>query len=385
MNFSFSSVLIAVLASNLFIIFMCFILHNKKILIDIGYKLLGIFLFLTILRLFCPFELPITTNVYFSDLLSIIVSRLCAYRFHIADIRFSIWNLMESVWIIGIFRNLWKYLQEYRKLKKLIESGINLTNDFKLQQILTQICENQKRSNRFRIIGLSGISTPMICYIKNPYILLPLHFSYTDKELYYILRHETTHFFKHDLLIKFFLQLLCILYWWNPFIYPFRHYCDIILELRIDAALVHNDTNIKAEYMSCLIDLAKKSEDTHRNDSALLISFYNRNPSCLIDRFALLTNTPSTRYRRFALILPLTLFIIVGYLSSLFYIFEVGTNTMPSTQAESVFILSTENTYAVDNGDGTYDIYFQKIYSETVDSLQYYPDNIKIYKKGTEP
>ena len=41
--------------------------------------------------------------------------------------------------------------------------------------------------------------------------------------------------------------------------------------------------------------------------------------------------------------------------------------------------MTSENTYFVKNKDNTYDVYFYGEYIDTASSLDYYPDDCKIY------
>ena len=90
---------------------------------------------------------------------------------------------------------------------------------------------------------------------------MPSDFQCSDKELSYILKHETMHFRHNDLWIKFGAQMLTILYWWNPFSYIFRDQVNLAIEMRIDDNVTEMDPDESLEYMNCLYRLAKFQDD----------------------------------------------------------------------------------------------------------------------------
>ena len=51
----------------------------------------------------------------------------------------------------------------------------------------------------------------------------------------------------------------------------------------------------------------------------------------------------------------------------------------PEHVAETDTYLNSKNIFIVKNKDNTYDIYFKGEFFETVDSLEYYPEDCKIY------
>lgn len=62
-QFSFSSVLMTVLASNLLLILVTLLFRNVEMLTRIGYKLTAVYCAITLMRLLLPCELPFTKTV----------------------------------------------------------------------------------------------------------------------------------------------------------------------------------------------------------------------------------------------------------------------------------------------------------------------------------
>ena len=63
MYFSFSSVLMTLLASNLLLIPISLLFRNEKLLAEIGYKVMTVFCIVTLVRLLFPCELHFKKTV----------------------------------------------------------------------------------------------------------------------------------------------------------------------------------------------------------------------------------------------------------------------------------------------------------------------------------
>ena len=80
LDFSISSVNMAILVSNLFIIFLVLIFRNRKVMFRLGLPLLVGFVILICVRMIFPVELlSISHNVYLPDLLATIVGETRRY------------------------------------------------------------------------------------------------------------------------------------------------------------------------------------------------------------------------------------------------------------------------------------------------------------------
>ena len=72
--------------------------------------------------------------------------------------------------------------------------------------------------------------------------------------------------------------------------------------------------------------------------------------------------------------------IVAGiYVSS--YLFVLEADYCPPQIRENVFVPNSENTYFIENNSSNYEVYINGFYIETIDSLDSYPNGIKIYNK----
>lgn len=136
LDFSISSVNMAILVSNLFIIFLVLIFRNRKIMFRLGLPLLVGFVILTCVRMIFPVELlSISHNVYLPDLLSTIVGETRRVRFFHDTV--SWWNIFVIVWGCGILYSLLQYIKRNYDCQKYIrEHAVILSESSIPMQVL---------------------------------------------------------------------------------------------------------------------------------------------------------------------------------------------------------------------------------------------------------
>lgn len=81
------------------------------------------------------------------------------------------------------------------------------------------------------------VTTPLLTGLLRPRIYLPSD-RYTWKELELLLSHELSHYRHHDLWYKLILQLVCIVYWFNPLLLWMRREADQDLEFLCDERIM---------------------------------------------------------------------------------------------------------------------------------------------------
>ncbi len=376
LTFSSSSVLMSILFSNIMLVILYFIFRNSRIMMDIGYKLLVLFIGITILRFLFPFEIPYSTNILFPEKLSDILI-LCFKEtlINAGSLSLSGFQILLVIWTAGSCIAMLRYLLSCRSFHKTIKTkGIDISAEEPYHSLLEEICRKSGKKNRFHVINLSSIPSPMITGIRKPYILIPENFDMKEQDLYYILSHETAHFFHHDLLLKFFSELLGILYWWNPFMMLLKRQIATMLELRIDLEITDSpDLQNRVNYLDCLLNAAKAG-----TSPAPAISFCSNGESLLTQRFSIIMNSPQKKTSRKKQVL-LSLFMVGLYFFSVFFIFEPSGSIPPEVEAET-YEISPENSYLVENPNGTYDFYHNDTYRSTISHIDETFLNLPVYK-----
>lgn len=378
---SMSSVMMSVVFSNLLLLVLYLIFRKTTLMMDIGYKLLKIFLAITLFRFLMPFEILITTNIFLPEKISrIITDAFLVPHISLGGTALSVWQLFLVLWGIGILVQSFRLLQSYRKLRRRISRfATDISDKEPYQTLLHTICQERSRKNVFRIYELPGIFTPMIYGLKAPCILLPEAFRASEKDIYYILSHEAAHFFHHDLWLKLFSQLLCVFYWWNPLVLLLQRQISTILELNVDLYLTSStNPRCKAEYLECLLNTAR-AQISHGIHPAL--SFCTAQDSLLRQRFLMLTDNPRKNKNR-QIQLLFSFAVVALYTFSVFFIFEPS-SVSPEVEMNS-FEITPENAYFIENPNGGYDLYLDGSFLITTSFIDDSLSNLTIYKSTQE-
>ena len=240
---------------------------------------------------------------------------------------------------------------------------------------MEEICITQKKKNKFRILEIENLDSPKLYGIRKPIILLPSNLDLPIEDMHYILTHEATHHFHHDILLKYFVHILSIIYWWNPACSFLYKKTSLILEMRIDDSVVSTPAET-SHYLRCLLYLAETAQTKNHFNNALSLPLAPLHKGELTKRFEMLTSREQPR--NFWVNIS-TLFIIgFLYILSYFYIFEAHYIT---PEIEETITLYDDTSYFIQNENGTYDLYHTGIYFETVTDLDYFPDDIPIYTR----
>lgn len=370
MHYSFSTVLMTILASNLIIILITLCFRYEKLMVSVGYRLLAVFLVLTLIRFLLPFELPFTRTLYLPEFLSIFIFYFRHIFFEGNFFNISLWSIFECIWLIGALVCLYRHIRTHNGSARYIAAfGRDITGKEPVQTILAEICG--KRKNPFRVTVIPDLAVPQIFGFLSPRILIPDYMDPDSEEFRFSLHHEAYHYFHHDLLIKEAVNLLCILYWWNPACRLFRKQVGLILEMHVDDSLVNRDSDVATAYMGSLIHILETASDRPASiPSDSTVALASEETEELMQRFQMLCHKRSkTRIPMFLLLLAVVASI---YLCSYEIILEAK-YTVPAENDSTTFNSFT-GFYAVLKEDGTYDLYLNGIFTENLESLDYYPD-----------
>lgn len=372
----FSSTLMAVLTSNILLILTSLCFKNRKLMLNIGYRLLALSIILTILRFLFPVEISICTNVNLPEPVSIFFVILQHPFIQINSMRISIWNIFVIIWFSGIIIKCISYIRLYSKAKIKFLQGEDITYCEPYKSMLERICLERGRKNCFKIVKLPNIQTVELFGFVKPIILIPTWLELTDEDLYITLCHETAHYFHHDLLIKYLVKIITICYWWNPFCHIIIEQLDVVLEMRIDDNLVASGTTSLKKYLNCLLHIAEKSIK-HTEKPELTLSFASVSDDILVQRFEMLTKHKENYYKILSIFVTLGMLFI--YCISYVFIFEAY--YIPPSIRETTQGIGDENNYIIQNEAGTYDVYIGNQYIETVTSLKGFPADAVINQK----
>lgn len=380
-HFSFSSVLMTIVVSNLLLAAITLLFRNEDVLAGIGFKLTAVFCVITLVRFLFPFELPFAKTIIFPRFLSLGLSAL-RHRYNILPgFRLSVWDIFCIVWLVESIRRLIILLYNQQKANTLIRTNSkDVTNNEPYVSLLTELCTKRQRK-RIRLRTSLFVNAPMIMGLRNPIILLPADVDTSDEEVMFSLRHEIYHYVHHDLWLKFAINCLAVAYWWNPCTRLLRKQVGILLEMRVDDSIISEGHAATVGYISCMVhymesDLKKDSISSQYTGFAL------KKTSNMSRRLRMIQS--KGEQRNYALSIVMSLAIIGMYVSSYLFILENSSYRQEITESDVFAVPSDKDLFAIQNEDGTYTIYFPSWgYNETTQSLENYP-KIKVYSSKDE-
>lgn len=370
----------AILTSNLFIIFLVLIFRNRKVMFQLGLPLLVGFVILICVRMIFPVELlPISHNVYLPDLLATIVGETRRVRF--LHVTVSWWNIFEIVWGCGFLYSLFKYIKRNYDCQKYIRKHAVILSDSSIpMQAFTQIKSEatKKRVQKISLLALPPLKSPVIYGLRKPCILIPDALKLSESEWRYVLLHEVNHYLHKDLYIKFLLHSICMIYWWNLFCRFLKNDTDTILEMRIDQTLTDTPAH-KVEYLSCLLKTASYQIENPLPVPDFSINFCD---SVIVQRFDSITKN-NKRQDSYTFKITFLFFALFLYLGSYFITFE--SNYFPADLFTDDIIIPTEdNCFVIECPDGQYDFYLYGEYIETLPDKEHCIIGITTYKNIQE-
>ena len=383
LNFSFSSLFMALITSSLILLILLCIFLYKKNFLSFGIGTLGFFMLLIISRLLFPFEFPIATNIYWPESISKVISWFLHPRFPIGNKELSCWDLFVLIWFFGFLVSFGKFILSSSFFHQFIQShSQKIPEEDKRCILLKQLLQHSNIKKRVNLLSTTYFNTPIVYHRHMHYwILWPEDLILSDKEQFLVLKHELAHIYHHDLIIKNIIYFLSIFYWWNPLGSYIRKKADLLLELRVDKSIAFSSQEATI-YLECLLKIFQKSTTNFSAPSG--IGFCSTGKSMIIQRFYYLTNDVDKKMSIRGLVMKLFPIILsIGiYVGS--YIFILEASYIPQSVKESTLQLTSENSYAVIYASGSYDIYICHQYVETVTSMKYYTDIQKIYSSYKE-
>lgn len=172
------------------------------------------------------------------------------------------------------------------------------------RQIYTESCAALHIKHPPALLISSPVGSPMMTGLLRPRLYLPAE-DWAPQELSFILRHELTHFRRHDLWYKLLVLLANAVHWFNPFIYLLSREADVDLELTCDDAVVANtDRETRQAYSETLLASLHRQKGLSR--TALSTHFYG-GANVMKDRFRNILTQNKRKFGLTALLLALLL------------------------------------------------------------------------------
>ena len=198
--------------------------------------------------------------------------------------------ILYAIWIAGLIFHLLCKVNGHRNIMKFIHVNSSKNLDQNWESRMRELIEKyhtKSSHTQHQILRIPGIvtikKTPELYWCRigvsafvtgwlRPKIYLPV-IDCTELEQEYILRHELAHCKRNDILFRYLLLALQIIYWFNPLMSIFAREFKESNEIACDElALQFSGSEIRKMYARMLVNILEKQS---QNYNAVFFSDYN--------------------------------------------------------------------------------------------------------------
>ena len=147
-------------------------------------------------------------------------------------------DILMLIWVVGCVLFLTYQCIGYFIFRKRALRWSKEPTDAQTIHILHGIAADMGLKKEIPVLISKSVSSPLMTGFSKPLLFLPNE-CYSDTDLQFILRHELTHYKRHDLWYKLFLLIANAVHWFNPFIYLLFREASADLELSCDDKVIN--------------------------------------------------------------------------------------------------------------------------------------------------
>lgn len=164
------------------------------------------------------------------------------------------------IWLLGIFAMLLFMLKSYFRLRRIEHSALPLQNE-EVRRLFADCKKELHIHKEISIYSTAYIKSPFTVGFVHPRIYLPIHFisDYNESDCRFMLLHELQHYKHGDALVNGIMNLVNIVYWFNPLIWYALKEMRNDREIACDSSVLNilNEQDYEA-YGNTLINFAEK-------------------------------------------------------------------------------------------------------------------------------
>lgn len=327
------------------------------------------------LRMMVPVNFPFTRTIYSSKLLIGLGNIVYANVYGDREILVS--DLLLWLWIGVAVILLIRYFYKRVKVRRILEQYVIKDTDTKeyYESFL-----NDTKIRSIKIAVIPGEEQAAIFGVIRPIMILP-DAVLEEKTVAHMIRHEIKHYANYDLWLKFFVDLLVVIHWWNPIVYMMRKELSLAFELSNDYMVTKDMSELgKIEYAETLVQAAKLMSNQQAYDLNLT------GGECLETRIKMLLKEKTTEGMRSRLLAAANLlFVFLIMIISLVFVPEVFYKESvhyDSEEFEGSFEITPGNAYYLKTENG-YELYVDDVYRGEIEELpeDYEESGVPIYEK----
>lgn len=182
----------------------------------------------------------------------------------VAKEKLNILPIATKVWVYGaiglILFSIYTYLAVSRKLEQ--------ATLYEQSDLLYECKRSLGIKREVKIYTSNKLSTPIVCGILRPHIILPECFidGCSIQELKHIIIHELVHIKRYDYLIKPLAALVLCIYWFNPLMWLCFKLLQKDMEMSCDERVLFAEKrDIRREYANSLLNISIRQNNLSRS------------------------------------------------------------------------------------------------------------------------
>ena len=155
-------------------------------------------------------------------------------------------NILACVWLIGAMALMLLNVLRYIRLNiKISKNG----------EVISCPETREYTDRKINVRAWENVASPFMTGVFRPTLILPKT-ELSEEQLHNILRHEMTHFKRHDILYKWFAEFVKCVHWFNPISWYVSKQIASECEISCDMAVTKNMTDSEEmSYISTILSL----------------------------------------------------------------------------------------------------------------------------------
>ena len=191
------------------------------------------------------------------------------------------------IWALGAVVVLAARLASYQRMRRVLRAYARPIEDPACRTVWEEIKKEQGYRGPLRLMRCSAVSSPMVCGLFRPLLLLPCQ-KYSNLTLQMIFRHELVHIMRHDLWYKLLLLAASTVHWFNPIVHWLVRAADRDLEISCDEKVTcRKNRDFRAQYSEAIFAVLQQGVGRH---FLFTTSFCNEKKT-LMQRFSAIFDT----------------------------------------------------------------------------------------------
>ncbi len=314
MSFTIFSFITAFIFSTFILVSVHLLRKNPSFIRKFGVKSVLIGYLLCLVRMLFTPEFSFTRVLKLPSIVNEFYETIYFEPVYVMSREISFFSLFLNLWCLGALLLVVIFVTQYIISLRRINRYSTCTSE-RIDLILNKVQSEYPRKIRAKAFICPETVVPMGIGLLRKKILLP-YGKYSSKELYYMIKHEYTHFYNQDLVVKFLVVMFSCIFWWNPAVYLLLRDISQILEIKCDLTITQQLDNVKKnEYLQTILNLLK-SQDKGPKLKVLgaLGMMKSDKDKALVERFRVVL-TPPKRVRKWTFSVIITLYLIAFGLS----------------------------------------------------------------------